>query len=209
MSLKEILIPKENIFFELFEKQASIAVDAAKQLVDIFTDFSDIKIKYKKLKNIEHHGDMITHQAHDELNRTFITPFEPEEISRLINTMDDIVDAMDESARFLIIYNIDRIDNDLINIANCLLEATTLIAKGINYLRTLKEINELKNMIMEINHLENTVDELLANALKKLIETNDSLYIIKMKDVCEHLEEAADKCEDVADIMTGIIIRHT
>ncbi|HJJ36487.1 MAG TPA: DUF47 family protein [Methanocorpusculum sp.] len=209
MSLKDLMIPQEKVFFELFELQAEIAVEAATQLVDIFSDYRDIEAKYHVLKEIEHRGDEATHRAHDELNQTFITPFEPEEISRLVNTLDDIVDFMDEGARFLVIYNIDKPDPHLLDIAKCLLDATKEIQKGVKHLRTLKDVNALQESIKEINRLENVADELETKALRSLFSTNDPLYIMKMKDIYEHLEASADKCEDLADVMTGILIRHT
>ena len=209
MSLKNLMIPQDKVFFELFEEQAGIAVEAATQLVDIFTDYRNIEEKYHKLKEIEHRGDEATHRAHDELNQTFITPFEPEEISRLVNTLDDIVDFIDEGARFLVIYNIEKPDPGLIDIAKCLLDATKEIQTGIKYLRTLKNVEGMKHSIREINRLENVADELETKAMRDLFATNDPLYIMKMKDIYEHLESSADKCEDLADVMTAILIRHT
>jgi len=209
MSLKDLMIPQDEVFFELFEQQAEIAVDAATQLVDIFTDYRDVEEKYHKLKVIEHRGDEVTHRAHDELNQTFITPFEPEEISRLVNTLDDIVDFIDEGARFLVIYNINKPDTGLLDIAKCLLDATKEIQRGVKHLRTLKDVDALQASIKEINRLENVADELQTKALRNLFATNDPLYIMKMKDIYEHLESSADKCEDLADVMTAILIRHT
>ncbi len=209
MGLKDIWIPPDNVFFELFERQAEIAVEAATQLVDIFTDYIDVETKYYALKEIERMGDETTHKAHDELNQTFIPPFEPEEISRLINTLDDVVDYMNEGARFLLIYNIEKPDPGLIDVAKCLLKATQEIHRGVKHLRTLKDASALIVSIKEINRLENVADELETNALKNLFATGDPLYIMKMKDIYEHLEYSADKCEDVADVMTAIMIRHT
>lgn len=209
MSLKDIMIPQDKIFFELFEQQAEIAVQAATQLVDIFTDYTNIEEKYHALKDIEHKGDNLTHTAHDELNQTFITPFEPEEISRLVNTLDDIVDFMDEGARFLVIYNIEKPDPGLLGVAQCLLDAAKEIQKGVKLLRTLKDVDGLKQCITEINRQENVADDLETKALRDLFATQDPLYIMKMKDIYERLESSADKCEDVADVLTAILIRHT
>ncbi len=209
MGLKDIVIPQDKIFFELFEQQAEVAVSAADQLVNIFTDYTDVEAKYHALKAIEHKGDEITHRAHDELNRTFITPFEPEEISRLINTLDDVVDFIDEGARFLIIYEIKKPDEGMLEIAKCLRKAAEEIRIGIKGLRTLKDTKQMKASIAEINRLENEADELQTKALKQLFATNDPIHIMKMKDIYEHFEEAADRCEDVADVLTAILIRHT
>ena len=209
MSFKDIVMPTDKVFFELFENQADVACRAADILVDIFMNFSDVEEKYKKLKSIEHEGDDITHRAYDELNRTFITPFEPEEISRLITTLDDIVDFMDEGMHHLITYNIETPTPSMSEIALCLQSATREIQKGVALLRSLKNVNELQKICIEIHRYENLADELETKALKELFASNDAIHIIKMKDIYEHFENAADKCEDVADVITAIIIRHT
>ena len=209
MGLKDIVIPQDKIFFELFEQQAEVVVSAAGQLVNIFTDYTDVEAKYHVLKEIEHKGDDITHRAHDELNRTFITPFEPEEISRLINTLDDVVDFIDEGARFLVIYEIKKPEEGMLEIAKCLRKAAEEIRTGIKCLRTLKDTKRMKEAVIEISRLENEADDLQTKALKQLFATNDPIYILKMKDVFEHFEEAADRCKDVADVLTAILIRHT
>ena len=202
-------MPTDKVFFELFESQADVACRAADLLVDIFTNYTDVEGKYRKLKSIEHEGDDITHKAYDELNRTFITPFEPEEISRLITTLDDIVDFIDEGARHLITYNIATPAPTMLEIAQCLQSATREIQKGVSQLRSLKNVEELQKICVEINRYENLADELETKALKELFASNDAIHIIKMKDIYEHFENAADKCEDVADVLTAIIIRHT
>ncbi len=209
MSFKDIVMPTDKVFFELFESQADVACRAADVLVDIFTDYSDVEEKYRKLKFIEHEGDEITHKAYDELNRTFITPFEPEEISRLITTLDDIVDFMDEGARHLLTYNIEEPAPTMIDIALCLQSATREIQRGVAMLRSLKNVEELQKICIEINRYENIADDLETKALKELFASNDAIHIIKMKDIYEHFENAADKCEDIADVITAIIIRHT
>lgn len=209
MSLKDIIVPQDKVFFELFEQQADIAVEAATLLVDIFTDYTNIEEKYHALKDIEHRGDITAHRAHDELNRTFITPFEPEEISRLVSTLDDVVDFIDEGARFLVIYEIEKPEEGMLDIAKSILQAAKEIQKAVKQLRTLKDVESMKKSIIEINRLENVADDLQTKALKHLFATKDPLHILKMKDVFEHLEGAADKCEDVADVLTAILIRHT
>lgn len=209
MSFKSFMMPTDKIFFEIFESQADVACRGADVLVDIFSDYTNVEEKYHKLKEIEHEGDQISHRAHDELNRTFITPFEPEEISRLINTLDDVVDFMDEGARLLITYKIQKPEPSMLEVAKCLQTATQAIKKGIGMLRTLNEVDELKKICQDINTYENQADELQTKALMQLFSSNDPIHIIKMKDIYEHFENAADKCEDVADVITAIIIRHT
>jgi len=203
------MLPTDKIFFELFDKQADVACRGADLLVDLFTNYTDVEAKYRQLKEIEHEGDTLSHTAHDELNRTFITPFEPEEISRLINTLDDVIDFMDEGARLLLTYKINDPEPMMLDIAVCLQKSTIAIKKAVGLLRTLKNSDELKQLCMDINEYENEADELQTKALMQLFSQNDAIRIIKMKDINEHFENAADKCEDVADVITAIIIRHS
>jgi len=209
MSFKNFMMPTDKVFFEIFDKQADVACRGANLLVDIFSNYTDVENKYRQLKEIEHEGDMLSHQAHDELNRTFITPFEPEEISRLINTLDDVIDYMDEGARLLLTYNIQKPEPMMLDVAKCLQKSTLAIKKAVGMLQTLRNSEELKQLCVEINNYENEADDLETKALKQLFAQNDALHIIKMKDIYEHFENAADKCEDVADVIMAIIIRHT
>lgn len=209
MSLKDLVVPQDKVFFELFEEQASIACEAANQLVNIFSDYTNIEEKYRVMKDIEHRGDAMAHKAYDELNRTFITPFEPEEISSLVTSLDDVVDFIDEGARLLLIYEIPKPDQFMIEFAKCIRQATEEIKTGVGVLRTLKDIETLKGCCIEINRLENVADELLTSALRNLFKSTDPVEIIKTKDIYEHFESAADRCEDVADVLTAILIRHT
>lgn len=209
MGLKSIIVPQDRIFFELFEEQASVVCTAAELLVDIFADYTNIEEKYRKMKEIEHQGDAIAHKAYNELNRTFITPFEPEEISRLVTALDDVIDYIDDGARMLLIYEVTKTDQFMVEFAKCIRQAAEEIKTGISGLRTLKDTETIKGCCIEINRLENVADEILSNAVRNLFKNNDPVDIIKLKDIYEHLEIATDKCEDVSDVFSAILIRHT
>ncbi|HJJ63231.1 MAG TPA: DUF47 family protein, partial [Methanocorpusculum sp.] len=117
MSLKDLFTPQDTIFFDLFEEQAEIACDASAKLVDLFENYNNVEAKYRALKDVEHKGDATAHKAFDELNRTFITPLEPEEISRLVTSLDDVVDFIDEGARLLLTYDIKNPDHFMLDFA--------------------------------------------------------------------------------------------
>lgn len=209
MSVRDLFTPQDTIFFNLFEEQADIAYEASGKLVALFEDYTNVEMKYRELKDVEHRGDATAHKAYDELNRTFITPLEPEEISHLITTLDDVVDFIDEGARLLLTYDIKQCDNYMLEFAKCIHQATDEIKTGVKCLRTLKEPEILKECCIEINRLENVADELLTAALKNLFKSTDPIEIIKVKDIYEHFEMSADKCEEVASVLTAILIRHS
>ena len=209
MGLKDLIAPQDKIFFELFEEQANTICKAADLLATIFADYTDLDEKYRQMKEIEHMGDAITHRAYDELNRTFITPFEPEEISRLVTSLDDVIDNIDDVAHMLLIYRVKTTDEFMKEFAKCLIQSAEEIKTGIEGLRTLKDTETIKGCSIELNRLENVADEILSRALSDLFKSTDPVEIIKLKDIYEHLEIATDKCEDISNVFSAILIRHT
>ncbi|HJJ98794.1 MAG TPA: DUF47 family protein [Methanocorpusculum sp.] len=209
MGLKNLLMPQDKLFFELFEEQAGIVCEAADLLENIFADYTNIQEKYRQMKDLEHRGDVVAHRAYDELNRTFITPIEPEEISRLVTALDDVIDFIDSGANMLLIYEIEKTDTFMVEFASVIRQATEEIRTDVAGLRTLNDPETIKGCCIEINRLENQGDDILSNALCSLFKTKDPVEIIKFKDIYEHFEIATDKCEDVADVFAAILIRHT
>ena len=209
MGLKDIIVPQDKIFFDLFDEQAEIVCEAADHLVHIFEDYTDIEEKYRQMKEIEHKGDTLTHKIFDELNRTFITPFEPEEISRLASALDDVIDFIDDGTRLLVVYKVTEADQYMKDFAACIREGAGILKTGLHALRNLKEVDTIKHAAIELNRLENVGDQLLTASLTNLFESSDPIRLIKLKDVYEKYEIATDKCEDVANIFTALLIRHT
>src|SRR5512136_1116335 len=117
MGLRELLIPQDKVFFDMFEKQAGIVKEAAWQLVDLTENFTNVKEKRHAIGNLEHQGDQITHDIYEQLNRTFITPLDPEEISRLASTLDEVLDYIDGAAEKMLYYNIESTDSHMIELA--------------------------------------------------------------------------------------------
>ncbi|HJJ48157.1 MAG TPA: DUF47 family protein [Methanocorpusculum sp.] len=209
MGLKDIIVPQDKVFFDLFEQQTAVLIEACDKLVETFNDYTDISEKYRQMKEIEHKGDTITHKTFDELNRTFITPFEPEEISRLASALDDVIDFIDDGTRLLVVYDVKECDEYMKQFAACLREAADVINKGIHALRNLKEAETIKAASIDLHRIENVGDQLLTASLQELFKSTDPIRIIKLKDVYEKYEIATDKCEDVANIFSAILIRHT
>ena len=209
MGLRELLIPHDKVFFDLFEKQAGIIKEAAWQLVALTEDFTNVKEKRHEIEKLEHKGDQITHDIYDQLNRTFITPLDPEEISHLASTLDEVLDYIDGATEKMYYYNIGATDAHMIELAKLIHMSSVEIESAVKAIRSIKDPRYIEERCIEVNRLENLADDVLANAVTELFKTTDAITIIKLKDIYEHLETATDNCEDVANILSDIAIRHS
>jgi len=209
MGLRELLIPHDKIFFDLFEKQAGVMKEAAWQLVALTEDFTNVKEKRHEIEKLEHKGDQITHDIYDQLNRTFITPLDPEEISHLASTLDEVLDYIDGATEKMYYYNIGATDAHMIELAKLIHMSTSEIESAVKGIRSIKDPRYIEERCIEVNRLENLADDVLAHAVTDLFKTNDAITIIKLKDIYEHLETATDYCEDVANVLSDIAIRHS
>ena len=209
MGLRELLIPHDKIFFDLFEKQAGVVKEAAWQLVALTEDFTNVKEKRHEIEKLEHKGDQITHDIYDQLNRTFITPLDPEEISHLASVLDEVLDYIDGATEKMYYYNIGATDAHMIELAKLIHMSTYEIESAVKGIRSIKDPRYIEERCIEVNRLENLADDVLAHAVTDLFKTNDAIMIIKFKDIYEHLETATDYCEDVANVLSDIAIRHS
>ncbi|MCK9297503.1 DUF47 domain-containing protein [Methanoculleus sp. YWC-01] len=209
MGIKEWVVPQDKVFFDLFDRMAQTVVSAADLLVDFVENFEDVKGKCHRMKQIEHRGDEITHEIYEQLNRTFITPLEPEEISRLASALDDILDYIDGTAQQMYSYGITETDDQMIELAKLIQLSVIEIEKAVTGIRTIKNPVLIEERCIEVNRLENVADNVLNHAIMDLFKTKDAITIIKLKDIYENLEMATDKCEDVANVLSDIAIRHS
>jgi uncharacterized protein len=209
MGLRELLIPQDKVFFDLFERQAGIVKEAAWLLVALTEDFTNVKEKRHAIEKLEHKGDQLTHDIYDQLNRTFITPLDPEEISRLASTMDDVLDYIDGATEKMYYYNIGASDSHMIELAKLIHMSAVEIESAVKGIRSIKDPRYIEERCIEVNRLENLADDVLAHAVTDLFQTTDAIAIIKYKDIYEHLETATDYCEDVANVLSDIAIRHS
>jgi hypothetical protein len=209
MGIKEALVPKDTIFFDLFERQAGLVKEAASQLVALTEDFTNVKEKRQEIEKLEHRGDQVTHDIYEQLNRTFITPLEPEEISSLASALDEVLDYIDGSAEKMFYYTIESTDSPMIELAKLIFLSTGEIESAVKNIRSIRDPHYIEERCIEVNRLENLADDVLAQALTDLFRTTDAITIIKLKDIYEHLEMATDNCEDVANTLSDIAIRHS
>jgi uncharacterized protein Yka (UPF0111/DUF47 family) len=209
VGLKEWLIPQDKQFFDLFDRLAAVVVVASYRLVDLVDDFADVKSKVDNLERLEHDGDKITHEIYEHLNRTFITPLDPEDISKLASALDDILDYIEGTAQRMHNYGITETDAYMVELAKLIQLSVVELEDAVKGIRTMKNPHQIEHRCIEVNRLENLADDILAHAINDLFKTEDPIAIIKRKDVYEHLEIATDKCEDAANVLSDIAIRHS
>ncbi|HLF92755.1 MAG TPA: DUF47 domain-containing protein [Planctomycetota bacterium] len=203
------LIPKEQVFFDLFEQAAKNVHDGAVALAELLENFKDTTEKAKKIKDIEHAGDKITHTTIEKLNKTFITPLDREDIHELICRLDDILDLIDTATSRMVLYKIEKPTDDAKALAKVLVHATKIITELVPQLRNLKHTDALIQQCIAVHTQENEGDRIEQHALAALFENGqDPVLIIKWKDIYEDLESATDRCEDVANVVEGIVLKN-
>jgi uncharacterized protein Yka (UPF0111/DUF47 family) len=209
MGIKDWVIPKDTIFFDLFERQATMVKEAAFQLVALTEDFTSVKEKRQGIELLEHQGDQVTHEIYEQLNKTFITPLEPEEISRLASGLDDVLDYIDGSAEKMFYYGIEATDAHMVELAKLIHMSAVEIEEAVKGIRSLKNPAYIEERCIEVNRLENLADDVLAHAITDLFRTQHAITIIKLKDIYQQMEDATDMAEDVANVLSDIAIRHS
>ncbi len=202
-------------YFELFERAAAHVVEGARALeaiVESRTRPPAIVDAVKKIKEIEHACDEVTHITLARLNKTFITPLDREDIHLLITELDDILDLIDEAAGRIAIYRMDlsaRHATRALEISRILLRTAEKVAEAVSQLRTLKRPESILNVCVEVNSLEDEADGVFRLALTELFASEtDPIAIMVWKELYEKLEAAVDDCEDLANLLEGIVIKH-
>ena len=202
------LIPREPKFFDLFEKGADNVATAATELHILFHDFTNVAQKAGRLTELEHKGDYITHQIMEQLHRTFVTPLDREDISSLTQGLDDVMDFMEDAAVSILLYRIKQPTKRARQLADTLVDVTDELVKAMPHLRKRSEMNQILPHCVEINRLENEADSIVRFALAELFDDIPLEDVIKWREIYEHLENAVDKAEDVANVLEGVVLKH-
>ncbi len=202
-------VPREEKFFDLFIDSARNMVKAARGLKDMLDDWNNIGVKVAEITELEHEGDSITHQIAALLHRTFVTPFDREDIALLSHTMDDITDFIHAAADAILIYKIDHPTQRAKELAETIVQAALEVEKAVALLRRRSELKKIMVHCVELNRLENRADKIYRSALGELFDDGkDTAYIIKWREIYEHMESATDRCEDVANVLEGVALKH-
>jgi predicted phosphate transport protein (TIGR00153 family) len=200
------LIPREARFFDLFERQSQCIIQAAGLLQDLVHSFTDARAKAHAIKEVEHQGDQVTHEIVRRLNTTFITPIDREDVHALATRLDDVLDYIEAAAERLVVYRIKEPTSACRAMADVIVSTVQAMDRAIRCLRAMDP--RFHEHAVEVNRLENSADNLLRESLVALFEeTADPIDVIKWKEIYETLEGITDRCEDVANVIEGIILK--
>ena len=203
------LIPKEFGFFDVFDQHAACCVEGSQLLVEMLEHYGDAPAKVRRIKDIEHKADDLTHRTVEMLHKTFITPIDRDQIHQLISLMDDVMDLTDGAARRMILYGVEVIPADLIELAKTLHHATLELQTAVKNLRDLKNAKMILKACIEINKLENDGDAIRDAAIAKLFkEEKNAVQVLIWKEIYGDVENAIDRCEDVANIIEGVVLEN-
>jgi predicted phosphate transport protein (TIGR00153 family) len=202
------LLPKEEAFFELFKQAAHNVIEGSRLLKDLMEDYTNVQEKTKRIKDVEHVGDGITHDIALRLNQTFLTPFDREDIHDLASALDDILDAVEAVADRFAIYKITQPTESAIRLADILYRASVAVGRGVDHIAMSHE--EVKEYSVQVNSLENEADRVSRDAISELFEKETNpIVVIKWKEIYETFEEGTDRCEDVANVIECIVLKQT
>ncbi len=198
--------PKDEDFFRLFRQQAGLVRQGCDQLHEMMERFDDLEIRAKNLKDVEHQGDLVTHEVFERLNRTFVTPLEREDIHDLASGLDDVLDAVEAIGSRLVLFNIPKSTPEARQLTEILAKSAVQLEHAVAHLKDLKN---LMSFAIEINRLENEADYLSRQAVADLFSgRHDLLDVMRWKELYGRLEGAADKCEDVANTIEAIVLKN-
>jgi predicted phosphate transport protein (TIGR00153 family) len=200
-------VPHKEKFFDLFKESAQNCLAGARLLKDMFDRYDNPQESWKKLKDLEHEGDRITHRTIRSLNQTFLTPIDAEDIHALTTALDNVMDAIEQAASRMILFRIDKPTVEAKELCETIENSTEQLVKAVSHMPRLDDIDEY---CIEINRLENAADDIYRKAIGQLFENGTSpMDVIKWLDIYEILESATDRCEDVADTLETIGLKNS
>ncbi len=201
-------LPIDSRFLEIFDLASGNIVQAVELFTRMLQEPKELAARVEELKALEHQGDRYTHETLARLNTSFVTPFDREDIHALATKLDDILDAVDATGHRLLLYGVGQVPDRLVQLAELLLASAREVQKAVVALHDPRRHKEALTCCVEINRLENEADQIHRDALADLFANHgDPVEIIKQKDLFAFLEEATDRCEDVANIIETIIIK--
>ena len=199
------LIPRDEKFYDLFREQAENIHKAAQKLVALFEDYRDVEKHVAEIKFVEHKGDQLTHGLMMKLNKTFITPFDREDIHALSSALDDVLDLLDGAAGRLTTYKIEAVTPGARQLAKVILHGSEILVQAIAQLSKPENIMEYCE---QLKMLEEEADHIKGECVARLFENSaDPIEVIKWKEIYEVLEATTDKCEDVADVLEAVVLK--
>ena len=203
------LIPRDYHFYELLHASAKNLVEAGAALLDLMEHYQNVDMKLAHIRELEHKGDAITHEIMARLHKTFVTPIEREDIARLADRMDDVMDHVEEATAAMKIYEVSGPTTHSAEMADIVRLMTLKVEEAIARLPDRRRLRDILPDCVELNRLENAADDLFRRAMAELFQSETTpADIIKWRDIYRQLEAATDRCEDVANLLEGIVLRH-
>ncbi|HET7567091.1 MAG TPA: DUF47 family protein [Gaiellaceae bacterium] len=201
------LVPQKREFFELYNRAAENTVAISARLVDLLDQFPEnCDAILRDIKDLEHEGDRLTHDLVDLLNRTFVTPFDRDDMYRLAGALDDVCDHVDESAGKIVGFGVREIREQARGQAHVIRRAAQKLADAVSRLEGFKDS---RRTLIELRELEDEGDRIAHDAISSLFAAGaDPLSVIRWKDIHERLEEAVDACENAADVLEAILVKN-
>jgi predicted phosphate transport protein (TIGR00153 family) len=203
------LTPKDKKFAVLFEQSAHNAVKISHQLRDLVYNWETIEERLIIITDLEHDGDAVTHQIMAELHRSFITPFDREDIALLAHSLDEVTDYIHSSADMMILYKVGQPTSRARELADIIVQAAAEVEQAVSQVHDRIDRERLLKRCMEINRLENDGDSVYRAALAELFsDSTDTASLIKWREIYEHMETAIDRCEDIANVLEGVALKY-
>jgi uncharacterized protein len=206
------LIPKDDKFFNLFEKDAENLLNAGRIFRDMMKpaiSVAERTQKIQKIEEIEHKGDEITHQIFSDLGSSFITPFDREDVHALASKLDDILDYLHGASKRILLYRVEVITPEMERLSELVYDAIAELHKAIPQLRDMRDVAAINASLVKINSIENEADDVFERAIASLFDScTDPILLIKSKELLVSLETATDQCEDAANVLESIIVKN-
>ncbi len=204
------LMPHEGRFFTFFSEHAALIVQGSVELKAMMDDMRETESRARNIKTIENKADTVTHQTIQLLHQTFITPIDRDEIHRLITKMDDILDLMEDVSQSVFLYDIRTIPDEAKRLAEICVACAEKVSAAVKLLDNMANAEQIMKICGDIDRYETDADQVLRAAMAKLFRSeSDTRELIKLKEIYEHLETVTDKCEDVANIIEGIVLENS
>jgi predicted phosphate transport protein (TIGR00153 family) len=200
---------RDRVFFEAFTNHASKSVSASKLMVEMLDNLDEAKVYADKIKELEHEADRITHECVAQLHQTWITPLDREEIHALVTHLDDVLDSIEAASERIVLFQIREATEESRELCRALVASCEAMKKAVDSLRDLKQPQKILDLCVEINRHENTADAVYRLGIARLYNgSSDPLIVMKWRDIYDYLEIATDRCEDVANIIEGVVLEH-
>lgn len=203
------LLPQETNFFDLFDKQVGCAIDAASCFKELVAKGTLDEASVQRMRYIEHQGDEVAHEILSRLNKTFITPFDREDIHALAKELDDVIDMIHTITNRMRVYKLTGVDKNLVEFSAVIEKSVQAVACAVKGMRNMKHSKAVSDACVEINRLENVGDTMRDATLAELFEKakNDPVFVIKLKEIYQDAETVLDICEDVAHVVESILVK--